>query len=317
MRLGHGLALLGSLALIGCGGGGGSGDDGDDVGPDAIAPPGDGFQIVTPDIEIPAGGEETYCYYTTVTLDQAAGIKKWTSVMTPGSHHLIVFFTDSAQEPDGTLTPNCGFAGGGGVNLPIWTYSSGTPQGEMAMPTGVGQQIKQTQNMFVQMHYLNTNPNDPMTVHVTVNAETYAPEEEYIPASAFVSYSTDINIGTGVGTEGSIEHTCTPPAGTTFFTIGTHSHKRSVQTFIYDGDTEIYHSESWEHPADINDRIDAWMQEPHYQFSGQLRYHCDYVNDLNQPVSSGDSAATDEMCMAVGYHFPATEPTFCFDDFTL
>ena len=32
---------------------------------------------------------------------------------------------------------------------------------------------------FIQMHYLNTSPTDEITVHATINGETYAPEEQY------------------------------------------------------------------------------------------------------------------------------------------
>jgi hypothetical protein len=319
MRLAHGLALalIPFAFSIGCtGGGGGGDDDGDDQGDDTVDPPAEGFQIITPEIVIAPGEEVTYCYYTTVTLEQATGIKKWSSVMTPGSHHLIVFFTDSADEPDETLTEDCGFFGGsgGGFDFPIWAYSAGTPEYETAMPAGVGMQVKQTQNLFVQMHYLNTSPTEPIDVHVTINAETYAPDEEYTPAAAYVTFAGDISIPGGVGMEGSVEHTCDVPAGRTFFLMNTHSHRRSVETWIKDGDTEIFKSDDWEHPSDP--RVAEWMNAPHYQFSGRLTYHCDYVNDIAAPVGTGDSAATDEMCMAVGYSFPATQPTICYNDFT-
>jgi hypothetical protein len=34
-------------------------------------------------------------------------------------------------------------------------------------------------------------------------------------------------------------------------------------------------------------------------------------------VTEGQSAATDEMCMAVGYFFPATAPKFCINSFAV
>ena len=44
--------------------------------------------------------------------------------MTPGSHHLILFFGDSGK-PDGTIDQSCGGIGGGG-GVPYWTYSAQT-----------------------------------------------------------------------------------------------------------------------------------------------------------------------------------------------
>ena len=36
-----------------------------------------------------------------------------------------------------------------------------------------------------------------------------------------------------------------------------------------------------------------------------------------ETVQTGDSAETDEMCMAVGYFFPATGPIFCLNSFVV
>jgi len=316
MRLGLSSAF-GALVLafgFGCGSGGTGGDD-TSAGPDAndLPPPDQGFQIRSPDIQLEAGQEITYCYYTTLTeVTAATGIKQWSSEMTPGSHHLIVFFTDSAEQPDGTLTANCGFAGGNGTNLPIWSYSSQQETQTMDMPAGVGMQGKAGQHLFVQMHYPDTDPNNAKTVHVTINGTTYAPTEQYTPASAFVTYSTDIHIAGGVGMTASNEHTCPVPAGKTWFALSTHSHRRSVHTEVHDGSTMIFQSDNWEHPGGTD-----WLADPHYQFAGDLTYHCDYVNDLDQDVNTGDSAATDEMCMAVGYYYPASTATFCINGFEL
>lgn len=168
MRLALGLlASTMSFAMVACGGGGGGDDDGvgdDDssVTPDANDPPPpvNGFQLRSPDIEIASGEEVTYCWYTTIDIDQAVAVKKWSSTMTEGSHHLIVYFTGSEQAPDDTVTQDCGgFGGGGGGAPPVWTYSAQTPEAENAMPTGVGMTVNAQQKLFVQMHYLNVTPN--------------------------------------------------------------------------------------------------------------------------------------------------------------
>jgi len=65
----------------------------------------------------------------------------------------------------------------------------------------------------------------------------------------------------------------------------------------------------------------SWPHAPaFYAFtSGKLTYQCEYLNPNTYEIKTGDSAATDEMCMAVGYYFPA--PTgqghFCLNDFML
>src|SRR5262249_38123172 len=149
-------------------------------------------------------------------VTQAVGVKKWSSEMTPGSHHLIVFTTSTQQQPDGTLSANCGFGGGSG-GFPAWAYSAQTESAALAVPDGIGMQINPNQHLFVQLHYINTDPNNTLTVHATINGETYAPGVTYTPASVFFTYATDISISGPSGTPGSSEHVCTVPAGKTFF----------------------------------------------------------------------------------------------------
>jgi hypothetical protein len=319
MRLATGLsALCLSLAMVGCGGGGGGGGDDDvDPTPDAadLPPPTEGFQIRTPDLRIEPGEERTDCYYTTIDIDQAVGVKRWASSMTPGSHHLILYFTESRQQPDGTVVRDCGLFGGGFNNVPVWTYSAGTPEAEMTMPAGVGMRVNAQQHVLVQMHYFNTSPTTAIDAHVTINGETYAAADTYTPASAFITFNTQIDIDpyTGPGTGyGEASGSCRVPAGRNFFALSTHAHRRATLTQVRDGTTLVFESDDWEHPGAA-----TWITTPHYQFLGNLNYHCEYQNDINQRVRTGDSAETDEMCMAVGYMFPAEQPTWCFDSITL
>src|SRR5262245_51011835 len=92
-----GLGLL-LIAMVGCGGGGPDPADDmpadDTTGDDTVDPPTDGFQLVSPDITLAPGEETTKCWYfqTPNTVDLA--VKKWESQMTPGSHHMIVFFSN-------------------------------------------------------------------------------------------------------------------------------------------------------------------------------------------------------------------------------
>jgi len=45
---------------------------------------------------------------------------------------------------------------------------------------------------------------------------------------------------------------------------------------------------------------------PFFTFpNSTLTYQCDYVNPNNRTIVTGNNADTDEMCMVVGYYFPA------------
>jgi hypothetical protein len=318
-----GLVLAMMAAATACGTGGQADTpDAQGSGPDAMPgadlqppPAGQGFQLKSPEITIPKGEEHTYCWYTTIPLTAATGVKKWESHMTPGSHHLIVFMTSSAMQPDGTLIDGCGLLGGGGLgNLPVWSYSAQVEDQVAPMPTGVGMQVNASQHVFVQMHYLNLTDQDEK-VHVTINGWTYQPTDTYMKAAAFVTYDTGIQIPGGVGMPYDTKQVqCSnTPVGVQFFAMSTHSHRRSKETMVYDNGVQILDSTDWQHPTIKNFQTDAPTWD-FYQFKGQLSYECKYVNDLTAPVYTGDSAATNEMCMAVGYFFPADGgPVFCIN----
>lgn len=311
--------FLASLVLAAACGGGGDGGGGDDDGTDgggggdASNPPAEGFRIQTPPITIEAGQEITYCYYTTIDIARNMGIKRWSSTMTPGSHHLIVFFQNHGKA-DGTIDQSCSVGGGGISNLPVWTYSAQTPTNEAVMPAGIGMQVDQGQQVFVQMHYFNAT-DAAIQASVTIDAEAYAAAESFTPAAAYVTYNTNINVP--AGSTGMAQGTCAVPQGAKFFTLSTHSHRFSTLTRVTDGSDMVFESTQWEHPGQR-----LWASAPFFSFaSNQLTYRCEYNNTSGQPVREGDSAQTDEMCMAVGYYFIEGASTLksriCVNDFLL
>jgi hypothetical protein len=280
-----------------------------------LTPPTEGFQIRTPDITIAGGQEVTYCYYFHTPNQAETIVKSWQSKMTPGSHHMILYLTGTADMPDGTLDPSggCGTMGNA-ANLPVWTYLAQEAEAQAAMPTNdgtgkpVGMAIPPGQAAVMQMHYLNSG-DPPITVHVTLNANGYAPNTAYTPAAAFVTYNSKIDIPAGVGMTATAQGACTVSPAQKFFTMSTHAHKQAVETIVRDGATTLVDSNDWEHPL-----VKTWSDAPFYSFtSGKLGYQCNYVNGGTAEIKAGPSAQTNEMCMAVGYNFPATKATLCLN----
>jgi len=310
--------LIACLFLVACGGGGGTSDNmGDDTPmPDAntIDPPARGFQIVTPDIMIMPLQEITYCYYFRTPNTEPMAIKKWVSQMTPGSHHLIMFTTGNTDKmPPGTMTAvNCGF-GAAGQSVPNWTYSAQTPDASMQLPLddGTGKplaiDIPANSAGFVQMHYYN--PGDtPITAHVTINAEALDAGAPYTKTAAYITYDGSISIDPGE-TNHVESQDCGVPADSKFWLMSTHAHKQAIKTEVLDGTDQVFMSTDWEHPG-----AQAWMASPFRTFaSGKVTSRCTYNNPTGRVITDGDSAATDEMCMASGYYFPATKSLICFN----
>lgn len=320
MRTSLACVLL-SSSLVACGssGNGPIGDDDvpADSNPDLPPPPDRGFRVVSPDITIEPGQEITYCYYFRTPNTEKLAIKQWKSDMTPGSHHMIMYTTQSDAQPVGTVSSqDCGLGTGGSLNIPAWTYSAQTPTAEISFPTDDGagkplaQEIAPNTPAFFQMHYLNAT-DQPIQAHVTLDAYALEASASYTQTSPFITFAGDLSIPPGA-TNFVEARGATPAAGTKFWMMSTHSHKQSVKTRVLDGTTEVFTSTDWEHPG-----ASTFMTPTEfYTFqTGKLTYECTYDNtgsNANRTVKTGDSAEFDEMCMASGYAFPAATARFCY-----
>ena len=265
-----------------------------------LLPPPQGFQIATPYVSVAPGEEVVYCYYFHMPNTSDVGVKEWDSQMSPGSHHLILYTSSTDEMPVGTMQKDCN---GGGIS-DTWTYSSQSLTNSAAMPPSVGMTVPAGQPAFVQMHYINTTESTLMA-HVVINGQTYDTGVNYTEAAAFITYAYNISIP--AHSPGSAGGSCSTPAGAKFFAMSTHSHKDSIDTQVTDGSTMVFSSTNWADPG-----VTHWSEPNFYTFaSGTLNFHCDYMNNTDATIVQGPSAQVNEMCMAVGYFFPATMPVFC------
>ncbi len=291
------------LMLVGCNG---SGDD-------AVVDDTPAFEIASSPITLAPGQEVTKCFYFTTQNLETVAIHKWVSDMTPGSHHMIMFRTlAGTQPPDGTVDEECG--GNGAVQVPV--YGTQIPHEEVAFPSDDGtgkplaQNIESQSKGFFQMHYFNST-DQPLTTSVSIKAYALPADKEYTRTDIFATYNNDIVIPPGA-TNLTVSATCGVVDGK-FFSMSTHAHKQAIATRIAEAGTTVFTSNDWEHPGNK-----SFAAPTFYQFSsGQLTWECTYNNtgdNANRTVTAGQSARTDEMCMATGYYFPAIGPRGCFMD---
>jgi hypothetical protein len=315
MRL---LSVILVAAAAACTGSSMGDGDGDGDGSNDLMPPERGFQITTPEITLQPGQEVTYCYYFRTPNTDPYAIKRWASKMTPGSHHMILYFTPQLSQPEGTVTAsNCGILAGGSTNIPSWVYSAQTPEADMQLPaddgTGVpvGMDVPANQAAYLELHY-NHKGDEPLVVSAKLNAEAYDEGVATTKTYAYVTFNGNIRIEPGA-TGHTETQTCNIPSTSKVWMMSTHAHQLAVKTEVRDGTEVVFESTDWEHPG-----ARTWMTTPFYQFStGKLTFACTYNNPTGNTVRTGDSAQTDEMCMASGYVFPATKATICYNGFIL
>jgi hypothetical protein len=276
------------------------------------------FTVESSDVSLAAGQEVTYCYYFHTPNTEPLAISKWTSELGPGSHHMILFFNSDDQPADGTLADNCTAAGPGATSLgATWVFAAQQAQFELETPAddGTGKPIAMTvpahQAAFLQIHYINAS-DAPLTTHVTLDAYALAAGTEFTETAPLITYNSTIQIAPHE--TGHLEsRSCGTPAGVQFWMMSTHAHKQAVATDLKDGATVLFSSTDWEHPG-----MRQQASAPFLTFaSNKMTYECTYDNtgdNANSEIVSGPSAQTNEMCMGLGYFFPATGPKYCFDD---
>ncbi len=269
-----------------------------------IAPPdaSEGFQFVSPSsISILPGGESFYCYYKNVPGTEngevdLGGFKSWMTAQS--SHHFITFLAGSAgavKQADGALQ-TCAFGAG------QWVYAtskSGMIVG-MDMPDGVGLPMTSGAQLIMNMHLINTG-DTPVSPVVKLNGY-YAKNIKY-KAASMASFNIGINVPP-MGTQ-TVRGTCTPPAGSNFFLLTTHTHKFATAAdinYVSGGQTtNLVHTTDWESPG-----THIW-QAPNFlttKAGDTFTYSCTYQNPNSFAVTVGETAARNEMCMAIGYFFP-------------
>lgn len=270
-----------------------------------------GFHVQVPEITLAAGEEATYCYYFRTPNTSAFGIRRWTAHMLPGMGHAILYTTNTEHQPPGTLTnSNCSAAPGGEFGK--WQFAAYVPDDTLVFPaddgtaTPLAAEIGVGQFAFVQMYALNAGVL-PFTTSVLIGAEALDPATMYTKSAAYVTYNGQLSIPP-MGTS-SAELTCPTPVASKFWYLTTRTHRFATLAKIINSGSDVVVSTDWQHP-----NVASFGPPAFLTFASGLTYHCDYFNSNNFTLHSGDSESTDEVCMGIGYFFPADSGgKFCFN----
>ena len=278
-----------------------------------MPPPMHGFQLTSPPIDINPGSDITYCYYFQASNTDELTIKSWASHMTPGVHDMILYLTTNDQQMPGTMSPtDCGIVARAGG--PIWSYAAQTADASVTLPVDdgngnpVGQLVKARQSGFLQIHYVNSG-STMLRAAVELNAYAYPDGTQVTFAAPFMTFNLNISIMPGSQAQpaaGMVNGSCPVPLDPTgkplrFFGMTSHTYKQGIHTFVKDGVDKVLDSTDWQHPS-----TSSWPVSPFYTFkSGTLFYQCEYSNPTDRTIKTGDDATMDELCMTIGYFFPA------------
>ena len=281
-----------ALALAGCAGraplapadGGGT---------HAITDDGHGTYTIALDHFVVAPGQERYACqdFANPFGGAPAAIHQFASHLTPGSHHLLVFYKPGAS--DGALA-DCS-----GLEFAPGPYGSQRPDDAIVYPEGVAAVVAPSDGFRVQAHYLNATT-APLDVAVEIRLSRI--DDAAVHDRAAVLFFSNGAIDVPAGAAGVVaQKTCTLPFAVNLLQATGHMHQHGRSFVASAAGTTIFSSTSYQ------DVAPALFDPPLALPAGStVTFACTYDNsDGSAPLRFGDSARSDEMCIFTAQFYPA------------
>jgi Copper type II ascorbate-dependent monooxygenase, C-terminal domain len=221
-------------------------------------------------------------------------IKQYDVHMTPGSHHMFLFFNTASVDGPVRDCP------AGGFEFHPYPFTSQTPDATMTYPDGVGSLVPGTTGFRVNAHYLNPGAT---AVKGTVTVTLHKAAPGTIKQHAGVIFMNDIGLRVPPGVSTSSKK-CSLPAGINLMVASSHMHQRATGFTAKTGDgTTLYETDQW---ADPTPRVFAPALALPQQTD--VTWGCTYDNKTTDTLVFGEYAATNVMCIFTAHYYPVVDP---------
>lgn len=238
-----------------------------------------------------APGEEAFfCQTFANPFGGAVDVLQSESFMTPGSHHMFVFYEEGAT--DGPVH-DCN-----GLEYKRTLHVAQTPQVLTKYPTGVGRHVEASSGLKVLAHYLNTGT-QPLSAKITVVFQVSPAGTVQSQAAALFYNNMDVSVPPMAA--GTAQKTCTLPWDVKLIDAVSHMHKWGVKFEAKTAaGTVIYAGTEWAEP-----QVKVFEPPLELPKGTDITFTCSYQNTTNGTLTFGESAAANEMCILNGTYFPA------------
>jgi len=256
------------------------------------------------------GKEVTKCVVKRLGNAEALWVSQIRTVLSKGSHHLIVYKSDETEE---RATPfNCEpfVETLKGQTFPLMITQ--IREETLSFPNGVAFKFEPNQMVRLEAHYLNYFPND-ITAHADVHFDGIAASDVVAEANMLFYGNPDLKIPKGPYSTPWRFLSVLP--NTFVFAITGHTH-------AYGTNVEIAKSDSVDNPGEPiypgEGETFTWDEPPVTQFAPALtfeegegfRYRCSWDNTSGGQVTFGESANA-EMCFLWAYYYPSQGYRIC------
>lgn len=245
---------------------------------------------------VPASSEVFKCQnFANPFGGQDTDIDEYDETMTTGSHHMFLFFQSGAT--DGPLQ-DCA---AGGLTFYPYPFMAQSPTAQLTYPSGVGSRIPGTMGFMVNAHFVNVTAHD---FQATITVSMHIAEPGSVKQYAGVVFMNNIDLvipPTNAPYDATA--TCTLPQDMIVLQANAHMHQRATN-FVAKTDTQtLYTTTSW------NNGIPEKYTPPMELKAGQaVTWTCSYTNDTGVPLTFGESAERNVMCIYMMQFFPLADP---------
>jgi hypothetical protein len=217
------------------------------------------------------------------------------SDMTTGSHHLHVFY--GADNPPSTTVAACANP----FEFRSLLHVAGQPHLVTTYPAGMAAKLKGTTGLRLQAHYLNAGTT-PFTANIVVRLTKVDPSTITKWIAQLYFNRTVLTVGKGPGQV--VSTTCTVPS--TYGQIGlisgaSHMHSRGTHFVATTSTgTSLVDTTQWDEPP-----IVAYNPAITLNPNDSITWTCTYDNETGNPLTFGDSAQNNEMCIFLARFYSA------------
>lgn len=217
------------------------------------------------------------------------------SDMTPGSHHLHVFYgEDSPASRTVSVCQNP-------FEFRSLLHVAGQPHLVTQYPAGMAAKLKGSVGLRLQAHYLNTTSSD-FTANVVVRLTKVDPAT--ITKWIAQLYFNRTVLSVPPGNDQQVTTTCTVPSTygpISLISGGSHMHSRGVHfVATTSAGAKLVDTTQWDEPP-----IESYAPEVALNPGDSITWTCTYNNQTGSTLTFGDSAEKNEMCIYLARFYSA------------
>lgn len=262
-----------------------------DVDPSAV----DAVTLQMTSFTVPPGVELYKCQdFANPFGGQAVDINRYDLEMNPGSHHMLLFYSQGAVNGPVIDCPS------GGLQVGPYTFGAQSQKATEVYPAGIGAAIPAGTGFTLNAHYINTG-STPIEAAVKVTMYVAQPGT----VMQHVGVLQFIQIGLSVppnGQPSTSTASCSISQDMNLLSASSHMHRRATHFVATTGATMLYETDTWSDPV-----ARTFSPPLALAANSSIQWSCTYVNDTASALTFGESAATNVMCNFGATFFPLTD----------